>query len=193
MKKLLVCFGFIALLVSVMFIVIPKNSSAEAISKEAYIRIHIRANSNSNVDQEVKYKVRNAVVEFLTPIISECETISEAHKVIKNNLTKIDSVADSVLKQNGFYYGARARLNDEYFPTRVYDDLVLDEGVYDALILELGSGVGDNWWCVVYPPLCFIGAENTGNNKITYKSKIVEILKNFNILWYNMRKYLKIF
>ncbi|MCR5553856.1 MAG: stage II sporulation protein R [bacterium] len=182
MKKFLIVLGLIIFIASFLFIALPKNSSATAISKEAYVRIHIRANSNSSADQEVKYKVKNAVVDFLTPIISECSTVSEAHNAIAKNLPKIDSVADKVLKENGFYYGAHSKINDEYFPTRAYDDLVLDEGIYDALIVELGQGVGDNWWCVVYPPLCFIGAENTGTNSITYKSKIVEILKNLNIL-----------
>ena len=183
MKKFIVVLGFIILIVSVMFVVVPKNSNASAIRKEAYVRIHIRANSNSSADQEVKLKVKNAVVDYLTPIISECSTVSDAHNAIAKNLSKIDSVADRVLKENGFYYGAHSKINDEYFPTRAYNDLVLDEGVYDALIVELGQGVGDNWWCVVYPPLCFIGAESTGTNSITYKSKIVEILKNLNILW----------
>ena len=64
------------------------------------------------------------------------------------------------------------KLNNEYFPTRAYDDLVLENGYYDALIIELGSGKGDNWWCVVYPPLCFADC----TQKIEYKSKFLEII-----------------
>jgi stage II sporulation protein R len=80
-----------------------------------------------------------------------------------------------VLSDNGYYYGARAEIRTENFPTRVYDDLTLEAGVYDALIIELGSGNGDNWWCVIYPPLCFTG----GTSSVTYRSVIYDIIKRF--------------
>ncbi len=144
-------------------------------AQNAYLRVHIRANSNSAEDQEVKYKVRDRVVEFLTPTVAECATKSEAMELIGGKLQEISRVADEVLRQNGFYYGASAFLREEEFPTRVYENVTLSAGVYDALILELGTGSGDNWWCVVYPPLCFAG----GNGNIVYKSKIAEIVRGF--------------
>lgn len=182
MKKIvsLVIIGFILTILAVLCVVIPsKEENVQAMDKSCYIRIHIRANSNDEVDQNVKYKVKSAIVDYLTPIIAECETLNEAHAKIASNLKEVTQVANGVLKDNGFNYSANARLNDEYFPTRAYADLVLDEGVYDALIVELGSGTGNNWWCVVYPPLCFIGAENEGTNSIVYKSKIVELINKY--------------
>ena len=155
------------------------ENSALAQGSEAYLRLHIRANSNSEEDQTVKLKVKEKVVDFLTPIVAECATLEDAHKTIKNNLYKIKQVADGVLKEEGFSYSASPRLCDEFFPTRAYKDVVLEQGVYDALIIDLGSGVGNNWWCVVYPPLCFIGAENTTQNTIVYKSKLYEIVNKF--------------
>ena len=92
-----------------------------------------------------------------------------------DNLEEIEKVADSVLNENGFSYSSKAGVRNELFPTRKYDDLVLDGGYYDALIIELGDAKGDNWWCVVYPPLCFTG-EGQGYQ---YKSKIKEIIDNF--------------
>ena len=80
---------------------------------------------------------------------------------------------------NGFNYGCKAYIDAENFPTRSYDDVVLEAGVYDALILNLGSGKGDNWWCVVYPPLCFIGGNDNGQNNIVYRSKLLEIIEDF--------------
>lgn len=182
MKKIisLVVIGFILTVIFAVCLVIPsKENNAQALDKTCYIRIHIRANSNNDVDQNVKYKVKSAIVDYLTPIIAECETLNEAHAQIASKLQEITNVANVVLKSNGFNYTANARLNDEYFPTRAYADVVLDEGVYDALIVELGSGTGNNWWCVVYPPLCFIGAENEGSNTIVYKSKIVELINKY--------------
>ncbi len=140
-----------------------------------YLRVHIRANSNGEADQAVKYRVRDAVVEFLTPAVAECETKAEAMAAVKTQLPAIAAVADEVLKENGFFYGARASLRQEEFPTRVYEKETLEAGVYDALIVELGTGAGDNWWCVVYPPLCF----SSGGGNIVYKSKIMEIIRKF--------------
>lgn len=140
-----------------------------------YLRIHIRADSNEREAQAVKYKVKDAVVEFLTPYIAECDTKIKAEKTITSLLKEISAVADSVLKREGFDYTATAKINTENFPTRSYGNFTLDEGYYDALIIELGSGKGDNWWCVVYPPLCFTGS-GTG---YVYKSKILEIIRKF--------------
>lgn len=152
------------------------NNSSEQNSE--YLRIHIRANSNSEIDQAVKYQVKDAVVEALIPILSSCQTKQEAEKTLEKNFSLIESVANNVLLKNGFSYKAKARLASEEFPTRSYDGLVLEQGFYDALILDLGTGEGNNWWCVVYPPLCFLKSNPTGQD-VVYKSKLVEIIKSF--------------
>ena len=141
-----------------------------------YLRIHIRADSNEKTAQSVKYRVKDAVVAFLTPFIAECDTKSKAEIKKKKKLSEIEKVADKVLYEQGFDYKARAKINTEEFPTRNYGEFTLESGYYDALIIELGSGKGDNWWCVVYPPLCFTGS---GTNYV-YKSKILEIIKRFS-------------
>ena len=144
-------------------------------TKKEYLRIHIRANSNSEVDQSVKYKVKGAIVEFLTPWVSECKTKKDVEEMLKANLEMVEKVADKTLLDNGFFYKSKAKLTEEEFPLRTYGELTLDAGFYDALIVELGDGKGDNWWCVVYPPLCFVG---NGENYL-YKSKILEIINGF--------------
>ncbi len=141
----------------------------------AYLRVHIRADSNEAEAQAVKYRVRDAVVRYLTPVVAECDSKTRAMMAIEKELGAIEEVAKEILRENGFSYGAKASLRREDFPTRVYDGVTLEAGVYDALILELGSGKGDNWWCVVYPPLCF----TSGNGNIVYKSMIAEIIKKF--------------
>ncbi len=155
-------------------------SGALAVESEGdfgeYLRIHIRADSNENEAQAVKYKVRDKVVEYLIPIVAECQTKSEAMERMHSALSEIETVAGKVLKENGFSYGATAVIDRESFPTRVYGEYVLPAGEYSALILRLGSGKGDNWWCVVYPPLCFVGDQNAN---VIYKSKIKEIIDRF--------------
>ena len=169
MKYLL---SFISVCVITLILIFCGNQD----SQEEYFRIHIRANSNSVADQNVKYIVKDAVVDFLIPLLSEVETKDEAEKVMRVNLDKIEEVADEVLLENGFTYQSSAYISFEKFPTRKYDDLVLEEGFYDALILALGTGSGDNWWCVVYPPFCFLETKNSEN--YVYISKIWEIINN---------------
>lgn len=147
--------------------------SASAAADTEYLRIHIRANSNSGEDQAVKYMVRDEVVKFLTPIVAEAETREVAIRLMNENLSGIERCADGVLRAHGFTYGAKAQVREEEFPIRVYGEYTLEAGVYQALILALGTGEGDNWWCVVYPPLCFAG--QPGEN-VVYKSKIKEII-----------------
>ncbi|MEG2014269.1 MAG: stage II sporulation protein R [Clostridia bacterium] len=146
---------------------------------EDCLRIHIRANSNSTDDQNIKYVVKDVVVDYLTPLLSEAKTKSEAKRIVLSNFNKIKEVADDVLKANGYSYRSNIVLHREEFPTRQYDDIVFEAGEYDALIVNLGEGVGNNWWCVAYPPLCFIGGESNGTNKIEYHSKLLEIIEQW--------------
>ena len=141
-----------------------------------YLRIHIRANSNSIEDQSVKYKVKDAIVEALIPVLSEVHSKDEAIQTLTQNFQLIQNVANEVLKDEGFSYKSSTRIDNEYFPTRTYEDLTLEEGYYDALIVDLGSGEGNNWWCVVFPAFCFTETKNFDN--IVYISRIWEILKS---------------
>ncbi|MCQ2398996.1 MAG: stage II sporulation protein R [Clostridia bacterium] len=150
-------------------------SKTESFDPDDYLRIHIRADSDSSADQSVKYSVKEAVTEYLTVFVAEADSKEKSLRVIGNNLREIERVADGVLSANGFSYRAKARLARENFPTRTYGDITLDAGEYDALIIDLGSGKGANWWCVVYPPLCFVQS----GSSVVYKSKITEIINSF--------------
>lgn len=141
-----------------------------------YMRIHIQANSNSAEDQNVKYLVKDKIVDYLIPYLSQVQNKDEAKIVLKDLLKSIESVANDVLSEQGFDYKAKAYISFEEFPTRKYDDLTLEEGYYDALMISLGSGEGDNWWCVVYPAICFTDSKNSQNYE--YISKIWEIINN---------------
>lgn len=155
------------------------NNVDRQVKENDYLRIHIRANSNEKIDQEIKYEVKNAIVDFLSPYVANLTSVSESKRVVSKKLSEIENVANETLTDKGFNYNATVSLRSEYFPDRSYDDYFLKEGIYDALIVELGSGKGNNWWCVVFPPLCFVNAEETSDEKIEYKSKLVEIINNF--------------
>lgn len=177
MKKIITISTILLILICGVVFAFKRTSNTE--NNQAYLRVHIRANSNAESDQAVKYKVKTAVVDFLTPKIAAGTSFEKAYKILESNLSEIEKVADNVLKENGFSYKSKASLRDEYFPTRSYGSITLENGYYDALILELGTAAGNNWWCVVYPPLCFIGSEGENINNIRYKSKLVEIIKHF--------------
>lgn len=176
MKYIIGIVSAIAVLVILAFC-FPMSPPEKEEGQTEYLRIHIRANSNDIEDQNVKYKVKEGVVETLLPILAEIETFDEAKVVMQENFALIEATANSILKENGFTYTAKAEINNEYFPTRVYDDLTLEEGYYDALILKLGNGTGDNWWCLVYPAFCFTSSDNPNN--VVYISKIWEMISNW--------------
>ena len=141
-----------------------------------YLRLHIRANSNSEIDQNIKYEIKDELVEFLTPYFCNVTSKNEAVEIVNNLKEKMSEICVDVLRKNGFNYSANVKINNEYFPTRTYSNTTLESGYYDAVIVELGSAEGDNWWCVMYPPLCFITREN--QTEITFKSKIADWFKS---------------
>lgn len=161
MKKIIV---FAVAMVAVICVFCAVNQK-----EEDYLRIHIRANSNSEYDQQIKYQVKDSVVQALAPIVDKIESKDDMMSIIEQNLPYLTSIVDTKLAELGQSYKSNIRLCEEKFPTRSYEELTLGAGVYDAIIIELGSGEGDNWWCVAYPPLCFVTAEGDAN-KVEYKS-----------------------
>ncbi|MDE6868531.1 MAG: stage II sporulation protein R [Clostridia bacterium] len=174
MKKILAGL-FIIVLVAATVVFVTKLGGQTATAETDYLRIHVRANSNDQIDQSVKYLVKDEVVKFITPYAAQCTDKAAAIEVIGGILGGIEEVCDEVLRQNGFSYTSRASIRAEEFPTRVYGDLTLESGIYDALIIELGTGTGDNWWCVIYPPLCFTAA----TADVEYRSAILDIINKF--------------
>lgn len=168
------CIVFLVLFIIIATVVCATEITPAQKTAE-YLRIHVRANSNDEVDQAVKYKVKDEVVKFITPYCAQCVDKERATEIISSILDDIEDVCDKVLKQNGFNYKSKASVRREEFPTRVYGELTLEAGLYDALIIELGSGTGDNWWCVIYPPLCFTSA----TTDVNYRSAIYDIVRKF--------------
>lgn len=142
-------------------------------SEPDYLRIHILANSSDSIDQMIKYEVKDAIVVYLEELIGASSSKEEAIETISNRLSDIASLSNHILKKNGFSYRTKVSLGEENFPTRIYEGVTMEAGIYDTLIVELGDGKGENWWCVVYPPLCYSG------EKIVYKSYLYELIKGY--------------
>jgi stage II sporulation protein R len=179
MKKIIaVAFiaGFTAVLLIGFLTIAPQQEPPQT----DFLRIHIRANSNSAADQDVKYKIKEQIVNVLTPVLVNITNKEDAVAAVGRSIPLIESAANEVLGNDGFGYGSKAEIRCENFPDRVYDGVTVPQGVYDALILNLGAGAGDNWWCVVYPPLCFTDSTIGGDKGVIYRSKIAEIIKKWS-------------
>ena len=129
-------------------------SSVSGEIRENVVRLHILADSNSEIDQNVKLKVRDALLEKNTQLLSDKVTPENATEYFKNSKDELEQCANEVLKENGLNYKATITLSKEYYTTRVYENLTFPAGVYTSIKVVLGSGEGKNWWCVMFPPLC---------------------------------------
>lgn len=165
------------------------------------LRLHVVANSDSKEDQELKMKVKETVVTYLRGTMSDANSVEEAREEIQKRLPEIEEIAEEKMQEEGYSYTAQAELGECYFPIKEYGDLTFPAGEYEALRVNLGDSAGKNWWCVMYPSLCFVDStyqivpdsskEKLKNNlteeeynslldgedKVQYSFKIIEWLK----------------
>lgn len=127
---------------------------------EKVLRLHIVANSNSKEDQELKLKVRDAIINEMNCNFNISESIEDTKKIAENNLYNIQEIAKRIIAKNNKDYDVDVSIGPTYFPTKYYGNTALPAGDYDALIVKIGSAKGNNWWCVLFPPLCLIDATN---------------------------------
>lgn len=122
------------------------------------LRFHVRANSDSEEDQALKIAVKEDVVTFLKPLLSDCENVEESKEIIVAHMQDIYETAIHTIVEQGYDYTVKVYVTEEEFPAKTYGDLTFPEGEYQALRIDIGAAKGQNWWCVMYPPLCFIDA-----------------------------------
>lgn len=207
-------YALLILLCYMVFVVIDfsiHTTSAKEITEgisEKIIRLHVLANSDDEADQALKLKVKDAVVKEFGSTFASAENKSDAEKLIEDNFDNIRKVALEVIKEEGYDYDVHVYLADCMFPTKVYKDLTFPAGSYEALQIDIGTAEGKNWWCVMYPPLCFVDQTYSvvpedskkqledilttreyeslftdQSTKITYRLKIVEIIEDiFNLV-----------
>ncbi|HCJ08022.1 MAG: stage II sporulation protein R [Lachnospiraceae bacterium] len=120
------------------------------------LRFHVRANSDTEEDQALKMAVKEDVVTMLKPLLEECADVSESKQVIVANLQNIYTTAVNTITEQGYDYPAKVYVTEEEFPAKTYGDLTFPAGKYQALRVDIGKAEGQNWWCVMFPPLCFV-------------------------------------
>lgn len=121
---------------------------------DSVLRLHVLANSDSESDQALKLKVRDRVLAEAESILPEEISREEAEQMLQDNLFRLAAAGAEVVAQEGYDYPVSAELKETWFPTKEYEDFALPAGQYQALRIVIGEGEGQNWWCVVFPPLC---------------------------------------
>ena len=127
----------------------------QGIAKEI-IRFHVLANSDSEEDQGLKIKVKNRVVEYLHELLGDDTTLEETREAILSHMEEIRDISREVIRREGYAYPVTAGLTTAYFPEKTYGDCTFPPGEYEALQIKIGEAEGHNWWCVLYPSLCFV-------------------------------------
>lgn len=193
----------------IIYIIVSAISYSHAVCRDisnAVFRLHVIANSDSEEDQSLKLIVRDKVLEYMSSISNGLESKEELRILLNDNLPILEKVAKQTIKENGYDYDVSLEIGNFSFPTKKYGDITLPPGYYDALRIKIGNASGQNWWCVMFPPLCFVDVstgvvpeeskkiikENlseeeynlisaNSNSNTQFKFKIVEVLQNFSI------------
>ncbi len=147
----------------IIFIFISAKSYSQNMFKSIsnnFLRLHVVANSDSTEDQILKYKIRDAVIDYMKPYFSNINTKNDALNILNLQKNNINDLATKIATENGYNYPVNVSIGNFYFPTKEYSEIILPEGYYDALKIELGNAKGQNWWCVMFPSLCIIDSNN---------------------------------
>lgn len=158
------CLKFLFILfIIIIFILISAKSYSQTMFNNIsnnFLRLHIIANSDSTEDQMLKYKIRDAVIEYISPYFENVNSKEDALKILNEHIDDIYNLSLDIATSNGYNYPIKVSVGNFYFPTKEYTQITLPEGFYDALKIELGNSTGQNWWCVMFPSLCIIDTTN---------------------------------
>ena len=174
---------------------------------QSVFRLHVLANSDSKEDQDLKYIVRDNLLNYMNSICGNCTSKEEAITLVSENKDKFEQIAIQTIKEHGYDYSVKINIGNFEFPTKNYGDISLPAGYYDALRVEIGEAKGQNWWCVMFPPLCFVDissgvvpeeskelmennlseeefalVSNQSDNEIQFKFKLLEFFANNGLI-----------
>ena len=171
MKKIILCiFG------TILFYMMIGHVSSYMIPEDA-LRIRVIANSDSEYDQEIKLLVKEKLQMKLYNLLKNTKGVNDARKIINDNLPNIQADVDMVLKDLNYELGFDINYGMNYFPSKEYKGVLYEEGYYESLVITLGNGEGNNWWCVLFPPLCLLEAEESTD--VEYTSYVKELIDKY--------------
>ena len=200
----------LVLLLLIVFVCFSAYFYVTAVSSgisDSVFRLHVIANSDSDEDQALKLKVRNSLLEYMNSLCSSTSSKEEAMRIANEHIDDFTKIAQDVIAQNGYNYSVDVSVGSCDFPTKEYGDVSLPAGPYDALRVKIGSASGHNWWCVMFPPHCFVDVSSgivpdeskeilhdtmsdeeydlvtssDSDSELTFKFKLVEFFENFRL------------
>ena len=173
MKKLVI------ILALIMIIIVNDYDSTTIIIPTEAIRVRVIANSNDNKDIEEKELLKEEIQPKIYNLLKDVTSIEEARNIIKSNLSNIDVEVKKSLKKQNFNQKYEINYGLNYFPEKNFKGVTYEEGYYESLVITLGEGKGDNWWCVLFPPLCMLEFDEVERSDIEYKTFVGEILDRY--------------
>lgn len=202
-------YSILILFLLFLYVSVCAFSYVQAVSQDisnSVFRLHVIANSDSKENQDLKYIVRDNVLAYMNDLCKDATSKDEAILIANEHLDEFKQVAMDTIKDNGFNYDVTVEIGNFSFPTKTYGDISLPSGYYDALRIKIGSANGQNWWCVMFPPLCFVDVSsgivpdeskeelkndlsdeefslisNEQDSKISFKFKLIEFFQNARI------------
>lgn len=171
MKKTL--FVIVIIIVSI-FVYI--NVNAEVIIPNEAIRVRVVPNSNSVMDQDMKEKVKEYVSGYMYLELNGVYDVNEARDIIEANIDNINQGIEDIFDENGYDMDFEINFGENYFPDKNYKGVIYNEGEYESLVVYIGEARGDNWWCVLFPPLCLLEAEESDTGEVEYRSFVSEMI-----------------
>lgn len=165
------------IVISITYMVIGVSAEEIVEIPSEAIRVRVIANSNSEYDQEMKNEIKTDVQLYMRELLKDAKTTEEARKIITENMKNINNRLDMFLTQINYNEEFKINFGLNYFPEKEYKGIKYKEGLYESLLITLGEGKGNNWWCVLFPPICLLEAEE--NEEIEYKSFVKEIIEKY--------------
>ena len=195
-NKKIKCIITLCILFSI-YIFITAYSYVSAISNNLssnVFRLHVIANSDSDEDQKLKYTVRDNLISYMNKLCINCNSKEEVFNIVTEHLDNFQEIAQNTIYENGYSYNTEVEIGNFEFPTKTYGDISFPAGFYDALKVKIGNASGQNWWCVMFPPLCFVditsgivpddSKEQLQNN---LSSEEYSVISNSNNYSYNLK------
>ena len=173
MKKII----FLFLGIVMAYILIGNVVANNDIIPDDAIRIRVIANSNSEYDQKIKLKVKETLEYDMYSILKNTTDLEEARLLINNNLNKVEKNIDKTLQKENYKLPYSVNFGLNYFPEKKYKGIIYEEGYYESVVVTLGEGLGDNWWCVLFPPLCLLEASENETGDVEYHFFVAKMLE----------------
>lgn len=170
---------FLLLIFVSVYCMIQSTEAAGIQIPKTAIRLRVIPNSNSPHDQEVKLKVKSVLEKETYELLEGVTSVDLARHIIRDNLDNIDAGIEKVLLEEDYDLGYKINFGQNYFPEKEFKGIIYEEGNYESLVVTLGKGEGDNWWCVLFPPLCLLEAEESKTDEVEYKFFVQEIIEKY--------------